>query len=83
MNQLAFGVGALAGLGCAGVAFLLWRFLRPADPSWLKSYDATHMAAFEQWPTTALVLDPGSAKIVAMTRPACAASATRSMKCAP
>ena len=66
MNQLAFGVGALAGLGCAGVAFLLWRFLRPADPSWLKSYDATHMAAFEQWPTTALVLDPGSAKIVAM-----------------
>jgi diguanylate cyclase (GGDEF)-like protein/PAS domain S-box-containing protein len=48
------------------VAFLLWRFLRPADPSWLKNYDATHMAAFEQWPTTALVLDPGSAKIVAM-----------------
>ena len=66
VNQLAFGVGALAGLGCAGVAFLLWRFLRPAAPAWLKSYDATHMAAFEQWPTTALVLDPGSAKVVAM-----------------
>ena len=42
VNQLAFGVGALAGLGIAGVAFLSWRFLRPAGPAWLKSYDATH-----------------------------------------
>ena len=66
MNQLAFAVGALSGLGCAAVAFLLWRVLRPTAPAWLKSYDATHMAAFEQWPTTALVLDPGSAKIIAM-----------------
>ena len=66
VNQLTFGVGALAGLGCAGIAFLLWRFLRPAAPAWLKGYDATHMAVFEQWPTTALVLDPGSAKVLAM-----------------
>jgi len=54
VNQLAFAVGALAGLVCAAVAVaLLWRLRRrPASP-----YDAQHLAVFEQWPTTAIALD--------------------------
>ena len=66
MNQLAFGIGALAGLVGAGIALLVWRWLRPAAPAWLKAYDATHLAAFEQWPTTALVLDPAKGRILAV-----------------
>ncbi|HVN44424.1 MAG TPA: EAL domain-containing protein [Steroidobacteraceae bacterium] len=55
MNQLAFAVGALAGLACAAIAVaLLWRLRRrPASP-----YDSQHLAVFEQWPTTALAVDP-------------------------
>ena len=66
VNQLAFGFGALAGLGAAALVFLLWLKFRPQAPAWFKSYDADHMAAFEQWPTTALVVDPASARVVAM-----------------
>ena len=66
MNQLAFAFGALAGLAGAGLGFLLLRQLRPTAPAWLQRYDATHLAAFEQWPTTALVLDPGTQKILAV-----------------
>jgi diguanylate cyclase (GGDEF)-like protein/PAS domain S-box-containing protein len=66
VNQLAFAYGALAGLAAAGMAWLLWRSLRPAAPAWLRGYDATHMAAFEQWPTTALVLDPSTERVLAM-----------------
>jgi diguanylate cyclase (GGDEF)-like protein/PAS domain S-box-containing protein len=66
VNQLAFGIGALAGLAGAGIVLLFLRLLRPAAPAWLKSYDATHLAAFEQWPTTALVLDPGSERVLAV-----------------
>ena len=66
MNQLAFALGALAGLVCAGIGFLILRLLRPGAPAWLKDYDETHLTAFEQWPTTALVLDPGSQRILAV-----------------
>ena len=66
MNQLAFAIGALAGLAGAGTVLLFLRLLRPGAPAWLKSYDATHLAAFEQWPTTALVLDPASERVLAV-----------------
>ncbi|MBV8402646.1 MAG: GGDEF domain-containing protein, partial [Gammaproteobacteria bacterium] len=61
MNQLAFAVGALAGLVCTAAAFgLLWRLRRqPATP-----YDAQHLAVFEQWPTTAMALDPATMRWV-------------------
>jgi diguanylate cyclase (GGDEF)-like protein/PAS domain S-box-containing protein len=63
VNQLAFGFGALAGLVCAAIAFvLLWRLrLRNAGSSTL---DARDLEVFEQWPTTALVVDPGSARLL-------------------
>ena len=66
MNQLAFAFGALAGLVCAGLALVLWRRVRPGTPDALREYDDTHIAVFEQWPTTALVLDPGTQKILAV-----------------
>jgi diguanylate cyclase (GGDEF)-like protein/PAS domain S-box-containing protein len=66
VNQSTFALGALAGMVCAAVAWLLWGLLRPRIPAWLKNYDETHLAAFEQWPTTALVLDPGSQRILAV-----------------
>ena len=67
MNQLAFGLGALAGIA-AGVALVLLvlRLRRPKGSGAYKDYDETHMAAFEQWPTTAFVLDPASERVVAM-----------------
>jgi diguanylate cyclase (GGDEF)-like protein/PAS domain S-box-containing protein len=62
VNQLAFAVGAASGLAGAvlSVLVLLWtrRGQRRAAPS-----DAIDV--FEQWPTTALVLDPESGGIVA------------------
>ncbi len=67
MNQFAFAFGALAGLLFAAVAFLLpWRRRRlksllPADAS--PSGTDAYRAAFDQWPTTALVLDPLTEKI--------------------
>ena len=63
MNQLAFAVGVLAGLACAAIAFaLLWRLRlrQPASP-----YDEQHLAVFEQWPTTAMALDPATMRWVA------------------
>ena len=65
MNQLAFSVGAAAGMVLALIAVWALRRLRPARPAWLEQYDETHIAAFEQWPTTALVLDPDSQRIIA------------------
>ncbi|MGO9804626.1 MAG: putative bifunctional diguanylate cyclase/phosphodiesterase [Steroidobacteraceae bacterium] len=58
MNQLAFSLGALAGLWCAGLAFGAWYFLR------LRAPDTIRQAIFAQWPTTALVLDPATLRIV-------------------
>jgi diguanylate cyclase (GGDEF)-like protein/PAS domain S-box-containing protein len=64
VNQLAFVIGALAGLLCAAVAAcaLLWRPRRGR-----KGLDAaaSPMAVFSQWPTTALVLDPATQRIIA------------------
>jgi len=62
VNQFAFAVGGLAGLVCAAIAFaLLWRLRlrRPSSP-----YDAQHLAVFEQWPTTAIALDPDTMRWV-------------------
>ena len=63
MNHLAFGLGALVGLLCAalglGVRFLIQRLgSGPASR-------AARQAMFEQWPTTALVLDPATLQIIA------------------
>ena len=59
MNHLAFAVGTLAGLVCAAIAFaVLWRlWLRPPVSPY---YDEKCLAVFEQWPTTAMALDPVS-----------------------
>ena len=73
MNQFAFTFGALCGLLGSAVALWLWlkwssaraAKAREDGEDWLDSYDAAHQAAFEQWPTTALVLDPASGSIVA------------------
>jgi diguanylate cyclase (GGDEF)-like protein/PAS domain S-box-containing protein len=65
VNQLAFAVGALAGLGCAAGAFAwLWRFrLRRHDDH--SPYGERQQEAFEQWPTTALIVDPVTMRFVA------------------
>ncbi|HYL70804.1 MAG TPA: diguanylate cyclase, partial [Candidatus Dormibacteraeota bacterium] len=72
MNQFAFALGSLCGLLGSAVGFWLWlrwlgarREALPSDDDWLDRYDATHQAVFEQWPTTALVLDPVSGRVVA------------------
>jgi diguanylate cyclase (GGDEF)-like protein/PAS domain S-box-containing protein len=57
VNQSAFGLGALAGLTSALLVFgLIWRW-HPKRRSWLRRYGPSHQAAFEQWPTSALVVD--------------------------
>ena len=65
MTQLAFIFGALAGLVCALLGVFVLKRLRPAVPGFMEGYDETHVAAFEQWPTTAFVLDPASQRILA------------------
>ena len=55
----------LAGLVCALLGVFVWQRLRPAAPGWMESYDEIHIAAFEQWPTTAFVLDPVTQRILA------------------
>jgi diguanylate cyclase (GGDEF)-like protein/PAS domain S-box-containing protein len=66
VNQLAFAYGALAGLVAAAIGLLLWRILRPREAAADLGYDATYIAAFQQWPTTALVLDPKTGKALAV-----------------
>jgi diguanylate cyclase (GGDEF)-like protein/PAS domain S-box-containing protein len=64
VNQLAFGLGALAGvLPSAGFGFWLLRRLR-SDSQRARS-NAAYQAAFEQWPTGALVLNTATLQIVA------------------
>ncbi len=71
VNQFAFAFGSLCGLLGSAVGFWLWlRWLgtrrdAPSQRDWLDRYDATHQAAFEQWPTTALVVDPVLGRVVA------------------
>lgn len=66
MNQSAFALGTLAGVLCAAVgsaaALLLLFARRRGQP--LRE-DATYQAAFEQWPTTAMVLDSVTLGIIA------------------
>jgi diguanylate cyclase (GGDEF)-like protein/PAS domain S-box-containing protein len=59
VNQLTFAFGALAGLLCAAIAAvaLLWR-QRGRNSS------ERDMDVFEQWPTTALVIDPATGGVV-------------------
>jgi diguanylate cyclase (GGDEF)-like protein/PAS domain S-box-containing protein len=64
VNHLAFGLGALAGLWCAALAYGAWYFLR-APRRARSGHEATRRAVFEQWPTTALMLDPETLRIVA------------------
>jgi diguanylate cyclase (GGDEF)-like protein/PAS domain S-box-containing protein len=72
VNQLAFAFGAVSGLLCAAIAafMLLWRARPRRQPA---SARPSSMEVFEQWPTTALVLDPLSGGIVA-ANPAAARS---------
>jgi diguanylate cyclase (GGDEF)-like protein/PAS domain S-box-containing protein len=64
VNQLAFGLGALAGLAGALLVFgLIWRW-HPRRRSWLRRYGPSHQAAFEQWPTSALVVDVATHDVV-------------------
>jgi diguanylate cyclase (GGDEF)-like protein/PAS domain S-box-containing protein len=63
VNQLAFALGALGGVVCASLALALaWR-LRPQGRRW-RARDATQQDAFEQWPTSALVVDLTTHQIV-------------------
>ena len=64
MSQFAFAFGALVGLILATVAFLLpWRSRR-GKQELRPGFDATRQAAFDQWPTSAMVLDPVTERIV-------------------
>ena len=63
MNQSAFALGALGGLVCASLALaLLWR-LRPRMGR-RRARDPVQQDAFEQWPTSALVVDVTTHQIV-------------------
>ena len=64
MNHLAFGLGAVAGLWCAALGYGAWYFLRSRSAGVFNA-DAARQAVFEQWPTTALILDPQTMRIVA------------------
>jgi len=63
VNHLAFGLGALAGLWCAALGFGVWYFIRWRQVA--PGAEAARQAVFEQWPTSALVLDPATLQIVA------------------
>ncbi len=65
MTQLAFVIGALVGLVCALIGVFILKRMGPKVPGWLEHFDETHIAAFEQWPTTALVLEPSSQRVLA------------------
>jgi diguanylate cyclase (GGDEF)-like protein/PAS domain S-box-containing protein len=64
VNQFAFALGALAGLIIMAVALLVpWR-PRRSGTKLPPGYDATRQAVFDQWPTSALVLDPLTQRFV-------------------
>jgi diguanylate cyclase (GGDEF)-like protein/PAS domain S-box-containing protein len=66
VNQLAFAVGALAGLVCAATAgACLWHFRLRRREDVVSPYSDRQLDAFEQWPTTALIVDPVSLRFVA------------------
>ena len=57
MNQLALAFGALSGFLCAAIAALAWLWRR-------RQRDSAGQDVFEQWPTTALVIDPATGAVV-------------------
>jgi diguanylate cyclase (GGDEF)-like protein/PAS domain S-box-containing protein len=64
VNQLAFAWGALGGVVCAAIGFaFLQRLWRRRDGRF-SGYDAQGLEAFEQWPTTALVVDPATTRLM-------------------
>jgi diguanylate cyclase (GGDEF)-like protein/PAS domain S-box-containing protein len=64
VNQLAFASGAVAGLLGACIAFALVWLLRPRARGEDADTTTTHQAAFEQWPTAAMVFDIDSLKLI-------------------
>ena len=60
MNQLAFAFGAGAGLLGAAVACALLLLLRPR----IRKAGSVHQAAFEQWPTSAVVFDIDTLQLI-------------------
>jgi diguanylate cyclase (GGDEF)-like protein/PAS domain S-box-containing protein len=66
VNQLAFGLGALAAaIPAAAIGFWLLRRLRPGARSWHSGSAAAQQSAFEQWPTGALIVNTATLQIVA------------------
>jgi PAS domain-containing protein len=64
VNQLAFGLGALAAaIPAAAIGY--WWLRRLRSDSLRARSDAAYQAAFEQWPTGALVLNTATLQIVA------------------
>jgi diguanylate cyclase (GGDEF)-like protein/PAS domain S-box-containing protein len=57
VNQLAFAFGAAAGFLGASIACVLVFLLRPRARAREEEETSTHQAAFEQWPTAAVVFD--------------------------
>jgi diguanylate cyclase (GGDEF)-like protein/PAS domain S-box-containing protein len=60
VNQLAFAFGAGAGLLGAAAACLLFLLLRPRN----RQTSSVHQAAFEQWPTSAVVFDIDTLQLI-------------------
>jgi diguanylate cyclase (GGDEF)-like protein/PAS domain S-box-containing protein len=65
VNQLAFGLGALAGLVLGVVALWALYRLRPVADGWHAGAPAEQESVFEQWPTGALVVNPVTLQILA------------------
>jgi len=61
VNQLAFAVGGLAGLGCAAIAALLFLLRRRGRSL---AFDEQQLEVYGQWPTTAMALDPATMRWV-------------------
>ncbi|HET7757735.1 MAG TPA: EAL domain-containing protein [Steroidobacteraceae bacterium] len=65
MNQSAILLGSLVGVWCLALGLVLgYHLRRRGKPGWF-ARDATRQGAFEQWPTTALVIDPATLKVIA------------------
>lgn len=65
MNQLAFGIGVLAGLVCGAIGVWALLRLRRAGGGLPDVATGTQESVFEQWPTDALVIHPVSLQILA------------------
>jgi hypothetical protein len=65
VNQLTFALGAMAGLIIAAIAFGVFLRLWPAIRALRGSAGLVQLTAFEQWPTTAVVVNPETLQIIA------------------